>query len=178
MNDSKPRLVIMTPNTSINERVILDTPPHILFLILPILATVVLWFLYVFLICPLLISALIDGRCILISGLSFFLLITIIFLDWTNNRLILTNLRVTRQRGVIGKTIMEIGLGQVQDIKISFSILGRIFDFGTLEIESAGTFGKIIFRGIPELKKVKNHVETEIKNLQRNKSTNFPSAKI
>jgi uncharacterized membrane protein YdbT with pleckstrin-like domain len=157
----------MNSNNSEDEKVILDTPPHILFLIIPILAVFVIWVLYVFLICPLLISPLIDGRCILVSGLSFFLLIVILFLDWINNRLILTNLKVTRQRGIIGKTIMDIGLDQIQDIKVSFGMIGRVVGFGTLEIESAGTFGKIVFRGIPSPWRVKYLIELEIQNLKK-----------
>ena len=97
--------------------------------------------------------------------LTFLLLILVLFLEWINNRLILTNLRVTRQRGIIGKTIMEIGLDRIQDVKVSFGIIGRIFGFGTFEIESAGTFGKIIFKGIPSPKKIKFLVEKGIENL-------------
>jgi uncharacterized membrane protein YdbT with pleckstrin-like domain len=152
----------MNSNSPENEKVILDTPPHVLFLIIPILATIVLWFFYAFLICPFVISPLIDDRCIWVSGLSFTLVIAILFLDWINNRLILTNLRVSRQRGIIGKTIMEIGLDRIQDIKISFGIIGRIFGFGNLEIESAGTLGRIVFRGIPSPRRLKRIITKEI----------------
>jgi uncharacterized membrane protein YdbT with pleckstrin-like domain len=151
----------MNSNRLEDEQVIFDTPPHILFLILPILALFAIWVFYFFLICPFLISPLIHGRCIWVSGLSFLLVVVILFLDWINNRLILTNLRASRQRGIIGKTIMEIGLTQVQDVKVSFGIIGRIFGFGTLEIESAGTFGKIVFRGIPSPMSVKRLIELE-----------------
>jgi uncharacterized membrane protein YdbT with pleckstrin-like domain len=54
-----------------------------------------------------------------------------------NNRLILNNLKVTRQRGIIEKTIMTVELAKVQDVKIYFGIVGRIIGFGTLEIESS-----------------------------------------
>lgn len=159
----------MNSNHSEHEGVILDTPPHILLIIVPILAVLGIWFLYIFLICPFFISSLVDGRCMWVSGLSFFLLIAIIFLDWLNNRLIVTNLKVARQRGIIGKTIMEIGLNQIQDIRVSFGILGRIFGFGTLEIESAGTFGKIIFRGIPSPRRMKRIINKEIEKLKMKK---------
>jgi len=154
----------MNANILTNEKMILNTPPHIVFLIIPILATVVIWFLYIFLICPFLASALIDGTCILVSGLSFYLLIIILFLDWINNRLILTTLRVSRQRGIIGKSIMDIDLRHVQDVKVSFGIIGRIFGFGTLEIESAGTYGKISFTGVPSPLKIKEQIVKVIRN--------------
>jgi hypothetical protein len=80
--------------TDPEEKVIFDTPPHILFLIVPIFAIVGLWFLYLFIICPFII--LFDGTCLLVSGLTFFLLMLTLFLDWINNRLILTNRNITR----------------------------------------------------------------------------------
>ena len=92
---------------------------------------------------------------ILISSLTFLSFLTVLFLDWINNRLILTNLKVTRQRGIIGKTIMDIGLDRIQDMKVSFGMIGRIFGSATLEIESAGTFGKMAFNGMPSPRRVK-----------------------
>ncbi len=163
----------MNSKTSDNlkvEKVILDTPPHILFLIVPIFFAIVIWTFYVFLICPFIVSAFIDGRCIFVSGLSIFLFIAVLFLDWLNNRLILTNMKVARQRGIIGKTIMDIGLDHIQDVKISFGIIGRIFGFGILEIESAGTFGKIIFRGIPSPRRIKRIINKEIGKLKNKRS--------
>lgn len=144
------------------EKVILDTPPHILFLIVPIFAVVVIWFIYFLVVCPSIILLLGDG-CLLISTLTFLLLILVLFLEWINNRLILTNLRVARQRGIIGKTIMEIGLDRIQDVKVSFGIIGRTFGFGTIEIESAGTFGRMVFKGIPSPKHMKSLINKEIK---------------
>jgi uncharacterized membrane protein YdbT with pleckstrin-like domain len=160
------------PLTDPEERVVLDTPPHILFLILPIFAVVVIWFIYILVVCPSIILLLDDG-CLLISTLTFLFLILVLFLDWINNRLILTNLTVTRQRGIIGKTIMEIRLDRIQDVKISFGIIGKIFRFGTLKIESAGTFGKITFRGIPAPLTIKNQVEKEIQNLLSEKHSSI-----
>ncbi len=65
---------------------------------------------------------------------------------------------------------MEIGLAQIQDIKVSFGIIGRMFGFGTLEIESAGTFGKIIFRGIPSPRRIKRIINKEIGKLKKKRS--------
>jgi uncharacterized membrane protein YdbT with pleckstrin-like domain len=150
--------------TDPDEKVILDTPPHILFLTLPILGVVALWFLYLFIACPLILPSL-DGGCFLISSLAFLVLILALFIDWVNNRLILTNLKVTRERGIIGKTIMTVELDKVQDIKIYFGIFGRFFGFGTLEIKSAGTFGKMIFKGSPSPRTVKGQIEEVARHL-------------
>ncbi len=142
---------------------IFDTPPHLLFLALPLFAINIFWLLYIFLICPSIISPIVDDRCRLIVNINFALLIIIFFWDWRNNWLILTNRKVIQERGIIGKSIMSIELDQIQDIKVSFGIFGRIFGFGTIEIESAGTYGKIVFRGIPFPKRVKRLIELEVK---------------
>ena len=54
--------------TDSEEEVILDTPPHILFLILPIFAVVVLWFHLFILWSVRSIILLLGGRCLLVSG--------------------------------------------------------------------------------------------------------------
>jgi len=59
---------------------------------------------------------------------------------------------------------MSILLKRIQDIKCQFGIWGRIFGFGDLEIESAGTYGKITFHLSPHLKNLKKKIIQAIKN--------------
>jgi hypothetical protein len=56
---------------------------------------------------------------------------------------------------------MAIRLENIEDITCSFGILGRIFGFGDLDIESAGTYGKMIFKGMPSPMKIKWRIESE-----------------
>jgi len=69
----------------------------------------------------------------------------VVFLDWLCVNYYLTNLRLIEERGIIGKRIIFIPLDMVQDVTCRFGILGRVFGFGDLKIESAGTYGKIVF---------------------------------
>jgi hypothetical protein len=49
---------------------------------------------------------------------------------------------------------------------VSYGIWGRLFNFGNILIESAGTYGQIVYRGVPEPEKKKWLIESEImKNL-------------
>jgi len=73
------------------------------------------------------------------------------------------------ERGIIGKRIMSIPLDKVQDITCSFGIWGRIFEFGDLEIQSAGTYGKIVFDFIPNPRKLKEEVEKAILESRKKK---------
>jgi hypothetical protein len=61
---------------------------------------------------------------------------------------------------------MSIFLEQVEDITVSYSIWGKIFGFGNIQIESAGTEGQMSFKGAPDpIKKVKR-IEEEMFKLK------------
>jgi uncharacterized membrane protein YdbT with pleckstrin-like domain len=62
---------------------------------------------------------------------------------------------------------MSIWLDKVQDVTCKFGILGRIFGFGDIEIESAGTYGKIIFRFLPSPRKLRQEIEKAVLNFHQ-----------
>ncbi len=93
----------------------------------------------------------------------------VIFLYWLCVRYYLTNLRLIEERGIIGKRAMSIWLDKVQDVTCSFGILGRIFGFGDLEIESAGTYGKIVFDFLPAPRKLKDKIEKAVQEFRQRK---------
>ena len=94
------------------------------------------------------------------GALSFVMLV--IFLDWICIKYYLTNLRLIEERGIIGKRIVSIWLDKVQDITCKFGILGKIFGFGDIEIESAGTYGKIVFGFLPSPRKLQERIKKAI----------------
>jgi uncharacterized membrane protein YdbT with pleckstrin-like domain len=154
-------------NTSIfllpDERIVLKANPHWLFLAIPLIGISLFFLLYLFVACPFLgiVYKGLESACHIISFFILFFLSIVFYLDWRFNRLYLTNLRLIKERGIIGKRFMAIGLDKIQDITCSFGILGRIFGFGDLEIESAGTFGKMVFEGLPRPKGIKWRIERE-----------------
>jgi uncharacterized membrane protein YdbT with pleckstrin-like domain len=74
------------------------------------------------------------------------------------------------ERGVIGKRIMSIWLGRVQDVTCKFGVLGRIYGFGDIEIESAGTYGKIVFSCLPAPQRLREQIEQAILDSQHRAS--------
>jgi uncharacterized membrane protein YdbT with pleckstrin-like domain len=94
-----------------------------------------------------------------------------VFLDWFSINYYLTNLRLIEERGIIGKRIMFIPLDKVQDITCRFGILGRIFGFGNLEIESAATYGKIVFSFIQSPRRKKEEINKAILESKANKTS-------
>ena len=57
---------------------------------------------------------------------------------------------------------MAVRLSNIEDITCSYGIWGRIFGFGDLIIESAGSYGIMVFKGISKPKKVKLMIERQI----------------
>jgi uncharacterized membrane protein YdbT with pleckstrin-like domain len=70
------------------------------------------------------------------------------FLVWFNRMYIITNRRVMQISGVINKSVTDSSLEKVNDVKMVQSALGRIFDFGDIEILTASELGVNLFRWI------------------------------
>jgi uncharacterized membrane protein YdbT with pleckstrin-like domain len=81
---------------------------------------------------------------ILFMGLSMLRDILI----WWNRQYIISSLRVIQLSGVINKNMTDSSLEKVNDVKLSQSILGRIFNYGDVEILTASELGVNLFRRI------------------------------
>jgi uncharacterized membrane protein YdbT with pleckstrin-like domain len=145
------------------ERIIFKTHPHWLYVLVPELALFLIG-IFIFAFLPSYFPKEIFPLEVLLTILFFALFssMLIIFLNWLCINYYLTNFRLIEERGIIGKRIMSIWLDKVQDITCSFGILGRIFGFGNLEIQSAGTEGKIVFDFLPNPQKLKEEIEKAI----------------
>lgn len=154
------------------EGVIFKTHPHWLILVGPeicigILAVLLIKYL------PLMLESIdpsLASKIWLILGGALVFVAIVIFLEWVCINYYLTNLRLIDERGIIGKRIMSIPLKRIQDVKCQFGIWGRIFGFGDLEIESAGTYGKITFHFIPSPRKLQEEIEKAILNFHQRPS--------
>lgn len=133
-----------------DEQLIFKSNPHWILFVFPVASLTAVWLTYLFWVgarvmgFPLLIIYL------LLSALAIPATILIFYLDWRFNRLYLTNYRLVKERGFFGQSFMSIFLEQVEDITVSYGIWGRLFDFGNLKIESAGTWGQLVFKGAPD----------------------------
>jgi uncharacterized membrane protein YdbT with pleckstrin-like domain len=81
---------------------------------------------------------------IFIMGLSMLRDILI----WWNRQYIITSMRVIQISGVINKNLTDSSLEKVNDVKLSQSIVGRIFGYGDVEILTASELGANLFRRI------------------------------
>ena len=164
-NDERKRSLYISPIFLIlpEEKIIFKTHPHWLFVVVPEVGLVAVGIL-VFKYLPFLLEgqAILQQTILLFLGAAWSFVITVIFLDWICINYYLTNMRLIEERGIIGKRIMSIWLDKVQDVTCKFGILGRIFGFGDIEIQSAGTYGKIVFSFLPSPRKLREEIERAI----------------
>jgi uncharacterized membrane protein YdbT with pleckstrin-like domain len=59
------------------------------------------------------------------------------YLVWTNQKYVVTSRRVLQVKGVLGKEVIDASLDQINDVKTEQSLLGRMFDFGDVEVVTA-----------------------------------------
>lgn len=87
---------------------------------------------------------------IIAVGLSLIPVVSMIrdILVWYNRQYIVTNRRVIQISGVINKNVVDSSLEKVNDVKMSQSFFGRIFDYGNVEILTASELGVNQFQRI------------------------------
>ncbi|HEY3814370.1 MAG TPA: PH domain-containing protein [Caulobacteraceae bacterium] len=87
-----------------------------------------------------------------VIGLPFVLLPLFViwwqYLEWSNHGYYLTNRRVIQMTGVFSKEVIDSLLEKLNDIKTDQTLLGRMFDYGDVEILTANEVGNNIFRHI------------------------------
>jgi uncharacterized membrane protein YdbT with pleckstrin-like domain len=60
---------------------------------------------------------------------------------WTSHKYLVTNRRVMQVFGVMSKNVTDSSLEKVNDVKMEQSALGRLFNYGDIEILTASEFG-------------------------------------
>jgi uncharacterized membrane protein YdbT with pleckstrin-like domain len=68
------------------------------------------------------------------------------YANWHNAQYLVTNRRVMEIRGVINKRVSDSSLEKVNDVVLTQSILGRLLNYGTVEIITGSDIGVNFFR--------------------------------
>jgi uncharacterized membrane protein YdbT with pleckstrin-like domain len=58
-------------------------------------------------------------------------------LVWQSNEYIVTNRRVIHSRGIFSKNILDSSLNKINDVVLQQSMMGRLFNYGTIKILTA-----------------------------------------
>jgi len=70
------------------------------------------------------------------------------YLIWGNRKFVVTTRRVIQVSGVFSKNVTDSSLEKVNDVKMGQSFLGRLLDYGDIEILTASELGVNLFRRI------------------------------
>jgi uncharacterized membrane protein YdbT with pleckstrin-like domain len=137
-----------------NERIVLVTRQHGFVLFSSIIAEIV-----VALIVLVAISALTVANLAAAFGYLLILvplgIMTWDILNWNNRQFIVTNRRVIQISGIFNKDVVDSSLEKVNDVKMTQSFFGRLFDYGDVEILTASEMGVNLFKRIGDPVKFK-----------------------
>jgi uncharacterized membrane protein YdbT with pleckstrin-like domain len=99
-------------------------------------------------------------------------------LNWMNRQYIVTNRRVIQISGILNKNVTDSALAKVTDVKMEQSALGRLFDYGDIEILTASEFGVNLFQRIDEPIKFKTAMLNAKENLEQGEMIEEPADDI
>src|SRR5262245_5397881 len=69
----------------------------------------------------------------------------IVWLNWQAAMLTVTDQRVILEEGIVIRTSKVIPLDRVQDVSTRQNLFGRVFDYGSVEIDTAGAIPNELF---------------------------------
>ena len=126
-----------------NERVIFVTRQHAFVLLAKILAEIILAVALVVLVTLIWWIWLPHSLAPLGYLLLLLPLVSLLHdvLIWSNRQYIVTNWRVIQISGVFNKDVTDSSLDKVNDVKLEQSYLGRLLDYGDIEILTASELG-------------------------------------
>jgi uncharacterized membrane protein YdbT with pleckstrin-like domain len=137
-----------------NERILMMTRQHWFVLFSTILAEIVV---------TLIVIAGISATAMFTPVAAFGYLLALIpllimlrdILVWKNHQYIVTNRRVIQVSGIFNKSVVDSSLEKVNDVKMTQSFFGRLFDYGNIEILTASELGTNQFKRIGDPVKFK-----------------------
>lgn len=137
-----------------NERIVFRSRPHFLSLLLDLIKPALLLILVYAVSISLMVfwpneaTATLAGRIILVVSLWPLVLIALYWLRWSREQYVVTNRRVIQLEGVLHKNVFDSSLEKVNDVAMRQPLLGRLFDYGEIEIVTGSDVGINVLRRI------------------------------
>jgi uncharacterized membrane protein YdbT with pleckstrin-like domain len=126
-----------------NERIVIKTRQHWMVMAGSIVANLLIALVIIVIAAGLIISGVAAplGLVALILLLIPAWLFIRDYLAWWNEEYLITNRRVVQAEGVMNKRVIDSSLEKVNDVVLNQSFLGRILDYGDVEILTASEIG-------------------------------------
>lgn len=97
------------------------------------------------------------------------------YLKWWYEEYIVTNRRVIQTEGIINKHVIDSSLEKVNDVVLSQSWLGRVFDYGNIEILTASEIGVNLLHNIASPIKFKTEMLNQKENFANERQVGAPT---
>jgi len=88
------------------------------------------------------------------------------YMNWLNEEYVVTNFRVIQLQGVFSKHVIDSSLDKVNDVKLTQTLFGRIFNYGDIEILTASELGVNNFKTILNPIQFKTAMQNAKENLE------------
>src|SRR5690348_4092158 len=89
----------------------------------------------------------------ILSGLGYW-----VWLNWQSAQLTVTDQRVILEEGVVVRTSKVIPLDRVQDVSTRQNLLGRLMNYGSVEIDTAGAIPNELFTYLAQPEMLRDQV--------------------
>jgi hypothetical protein len=123
------------------EVTLLVTRRHLITLIIPLLLILIAGLLFLAQTCPIAVAVQLDHRCHLIVAATVAGMTLPFALDWLTTRFVLTNQRVLLIQQPTWLLVRSVDLRAVEAVSVRRGILGELFGFGDVLIDSSATQG-------------------------------------
>jgi uncharacterized membrane protein YdbT with pleckstrin-like domain len=80
------------------------------------------------------------------------------FLRWLTTQYVFTDRRIIIRRGLLTKQGRDMPLSKTNNITFNQGILGRIFNYGDLDIDSGNVDGSLIINDVPNVEEIQRDV--------------------
>jgi uncharacterized membrane protein YdbT with pleckstrin-like domain len=149
------------------ERLVLTAHEHGIFLIRPAAAAILGG--AVAMAAALLIPLPREATLFVMLGILVVLLaaLNLIYWRWRSQEYVVTDQRVIVNEGMISTFSRSIAVDRIQDLTVYQGLFGRTWNFGDLEIESAGREGGEWLRRVPRPQRVRNAIFTQMEGRRR-----------
>jgi uncharacterized membrane protein YdbT with pleckstrin-like domain len=76
------------------------------------------------------------------------------FVRWLTTLFVFTNRRIIVRKGLVARTGREIPLSKINSVSFNQTFMGRILNYGTLNVESANVEGEVYIEDIPNIQEI------------------------
>jgi uncharacterized membrane protein YdbT with pleckstrin-like domain len=90
---------------------------------------------------------------------------------WSSTSLTVTDHRVVLESGILSRESKVIPLDRIQDVSTRQSLAGRLFGYGTVEIDAAGPTGSELLDHVPDPHQLRDQVFAVSETLRRTAAT-------